>query len=154
MAHYYQCWNASLTASVHSHPLCGLRKHSASSNECQWVPLFQHWGIQWHTFASWVLLVSDTILPDCPSAAICHLAKKCNRVLVGRFNLCHTTSICLWCHGIHRKIEDVTFRAALVPLLKLHSSKKLNWVIWAQRISFSNNCWQGSSFHFVAGPPT
>ena len=34
----------------------------------------------------------------CPSAAICHTATKCNRmILVGKINLyCHPTNICLW----------------------------------------------------------
>lgn len=36
------------------------------------------------------------LFADCPSAGICHLATKCNRILVGRFNLyCNTTNICL-----------------------------------------------------------
>jgi len=34
--------------------------------------------------------MSDDILTNCPSAAICHTATKCNRILVERFNLdCH-----------------------------------------------------------------
>ena len=37
---------------------------------------------------------SASILSDCPSAAICHMAKKCNGILVGRFILyCRTTNI-------------------------------------------------------------
>jgi len=36
---------------------------------------------------------SDAMLSDCPSAAICHLATKCNGVLVGRFSFyCHATN--------------------------------------------------------------
>ena len=39
----------------------------------------------------------NTIGSDFPSAAICHTAAKCYRILVGRFNLhCHTTNIRLW----------------------------------------------------------
>jgi len=30
--------------------------------------------------------MSSTILPDCPSAAICCTATKCNGILVGNFN--------------------------------------------------------------------
>jgi len=38
--------------------------------------------------------LSDCILSDCPSAAICCMTKKHNRILVGRFNLCcHPTNI-------------------------------------------------------------
>ena len=37
---------------------------------------------------------SDTILSDCPSAAICHGATKGIGILLGRFNpYCHTTNI-------------------------------------------------------------
>ena len=44
--------------------------------------------------------MSDAILSDCPSAAICHMARKCNGILAGRFNpYCHTTNIHLWYHG-------------------------------------------------------
>ena len=43
--------------------------------------------------------VSDAILSDCPSAAICHMATTGNRMSMGRFSLyCHTTNIRLWCH--------------------------------------------------------
>ena len=40
--------------------------------------------------------MSDAILSDCPFAANCCTATKCNGILVGRFNLyCYTTNICL-----------------------------------------------------------
>jgi len=44
---------------------------------------FLHGGIQFHTFASYTHLISDAILLDCPSAAICHMATKCNGILAG-----------------------------------------------------------------------
>ena len=45
--------------------------------------------------------MSDTILSDCPSDAICHTATTCNGILVGRFNLyCCATNIHLWCPGL------------------------------------------------------
>ena len=38
-----------------------------------------------------LISTSGAILSDGPSAAICHTATKCNRILAGRFNLyCHT----------------------------------------------------------------
>ena len=44
--------------------------------------------------------MSDTILSECLSADSCHVARECNGVLVGRFNLyCFTTNICLCCGG-------------------------------------------------------
>ena len=43
--------------------------------------------------------MSDTILSDCPSAAICCTATKCDRILAERFCLyCHSTNIHLWYH--------------------------------------------------------
>jgi len=91
--------NAPPTASLCSHPLFGLHKHSASVDECQWVPLFVQRNSMTHLWTK-CTLTSDRILSNCPSAAICHTATKCNGIPVGRFNLyCHTTNICLWCHG-------------------------------------------------------
>ena len=43
--------------------------------------------------------MSDVILSDCSSAAICHTA-ICNGILARRFNFdCHTANICPWYHG-------------------------------------------------------
>ena len=43
--------------------------------------------------------MSDAILSDCSSAAICHTATKCNEILLGCLNLhCNTITACL-CHG-------------------------------------------------------
>ena len=70
------------------HPLFGLQKHSGSANECQWLPLFLHGGIQVHTFTPYVI--------PC-QVPFCHMATKYSRILVGRFNLyCHLTNICLY----------------------------------------------------------
>ena len=95
----------SLTASPCSHQLFGLYNCSASINECQWVQFFLHGGIPWHAVASVV----------CPSAAICHMARKYNGILVVRLNLyCHPSNICLWHCGPNSKMGGITFRAALV----------------------------------------
>ena len=57
-------------------------------------------GIQFHTLCSKCSSMSDAILLECPSAAICHTTTNCNGTLVGRFNLCcHPTTNSLWCHG-------------------------------------------------------
>ena len=56
--------------------------------------------------------ISDIILSDCPSAAICHMATKRNGILVGRFNLyCHTTASGVV--GQQNKVGGITFGAAL-----------------------------------------
>jgi len=40
--------------------------------------------------------VLDVTLSDYPFAAVCHVARKCNGVLSGKFNLyCRSTTICL-----------------------------------------------------------
>jgi len=70
-------------------------------SKCQWVAMGA-------IFTTWSNLVtrlyfirtstSDPILSDCSSAAMCHMATKCNRILAGRFNFCcHTTNIRIWC---------------------------------------------------------
>lgn len=44
--------------------------------------------------------VSDAILSNCSTAAICHTATTCNKISVGKFHLyCHPTNICHWHHG-------------------------------------------------------
>ena len=44
--------------------------------------------------------MSDAILSDCSSVAVCHTAAKCNATLERRFNLCcHTTNIHFWWCG-------------------------------------------------------
>lgn len=85
------------TASLCSHLLFGLHKHSASIDGYQWMLFFPQWGIQWHTFTSDALSCQTHFL-DCPSAVI--TAIQHNGTLAGRFNLYfHNTSICLWCRG-------------------------------------------------------
>ena len=69
-------------------------------SKCQWMSM----GAIFSTWKNSVKLLcfihTDTILSDCPSAAICHTARNCNGILVGRFNFyCHPTYIHLWCHG-------------------------------------------------------
>jgi len=80
--------------SLCSHPLVGLHKHSANVDECLRVPFFSAGRISYtpllHTHSH--VRCCSVRLPLC-----CHCtAMKCNRVLVGRFNLfCLYTNICL-----------------------------------------------------------
>ena len=69
------------------------------------VPFFSVWrnSVKHLCFicTSMSAFMSDAIVTDCPSAAICHTATKCNRTLLGGFNLyCHITNICLWCRCV------------------------------------------------------
>ena len=56
-----------LTASLYSHALFGLQKHSEIINEYQWVQLFLHEGIQWYIFASSIL---SCLIPFCQTAPL------------------------------------------------------------------------------------
>ena len=61
--------------------------------------------------------MSETILSDCPSAAICHTATNCNEVLAGRISLCCRTTICASdIMDQHSKTGRNTFRTALAAL--------------------------------------
>jgi len=110
------CWNAPSTISLCSTSLFVLHKILANIGECQRVPLFCMEELN-----DTVLLhmhFHDAILSDCPSAAICHTATRCNGILVGRFNLyCHAISIHLWHCGQHSNMGGFTFGAALVVSL-------------------------------------
>ena len=91
------CWN-SPPHCTHLHCLFSLHVHKC------WLMSMDAFSSTWRNSATYLCFVctsmSDIILLDCPSAAICHTATKRNRILVGRFNLyCHTTNIHLWCCG-------------------------------------------------------
>ena len=114
--HY--CWNTPPTASLCSHPRFDLHKCSASIDECQWISLF--FSAQRNSVTPLCFIctsMSDTILSDCPSAAICCIVTTCDRILAGRFSLCcYITNICLWLVGQRHKIGGITFGAALIQL--------------------------------------
>ena len=94
------CWNVPRTASLCSRPLFGFHKCSTSIHDCHCVQFFSAWRNSVSHLFFICTSTSDTILSDCPSAVICSTAIKYNGILVRRFNLyCHTTNICLWCHG-------------------------------------------------------
>ena len=90
----------------------GLHKCSSSIDECQWVPFLLHRGVPLHN-CSILTSRSDTILSNCLSAAIHHMATKRNRMLVGRFKpFCHSTNICLWCCGQTSKNKRHYFQSS------------------------------------------
>jgi len=80
-----------------SHP------RSASFSVCQRVTFFSVWRNEFTHFCFICTSVLDTILTDCPSAAICQTATTWDGILSGRFNLYYCNSsnniICLWHHG-------------------------------------------------------
>ena len=101
--------------SLCSHPLFGLHKHSASTNECQWVPFF---STQWNSLTHFCFIhtsVSDASLSDCPSAATCHTATEYNGILAGR--LTSTAIPPTSTFGImsqQNKVGGITLRAVLI----------------------------------------
>ena len=145
------CWNAPPTASLWSHPLFCLQKHSADFHECQWMRSFLHGRIQWHTFVSYAL---PCHMPSCQTAALLPSVtqqQKCNGILVRRFSFyCHITKIHLWCHGLNQqKIGGITFGAALVAVyLYSWNSFSSQWCRMLQVAvckTFINKQWKISS---------
>ena len=90
---------------LHPVPHCAHIHCLVSRNICkhQWLTvgaIFSMWRNSFPHLCFIGTSMSDAILSDWPSAAICHIATKCNRVLVGRFNLyCCTNNVHLWRHG-------------------------------------------------------
>jgi len=82
------------------------------------MPFFSAWRNSIPHLSFTCTSMSGTILLDCPSAAVCHMAAKCNVILVEMFNLyCCTTNIHLDVMGQHHKIEGITFGAALMQIV-------------------------------------
>jgi len=89
---------------------CHCWNSSPTSTDCSPEMFRRHWWMSvgaffpaWRNLVTPLCLVhtpmSDAILSDCLSVAICHTATTYIRVVAGRFNLyCHTTIIRLWCH--------------------------------------------------------
>jgi len=95
-------------------------------SKCQWR--------QWVThLCSIRTSMSDIVVSDHPSAAICHTATTWNGMLVGRFSLdCHPTNIHPDVMGQQHKTAGITFRVALV-----RSLYQQNWLQW--RIAFTSD---------------
>ena len=76
--------------SLGSHPLASLHQVQQASMGA----IFSICGNSMTHLCFIHISMSDTIVPDCPSAAIGYTATTCNGILVGRFDLyCHTTNI-------------------------------------------------------------
>ena len=80
---------------------------------------FLHGGIQWHIFALCTSM-SDAILSDYPSAAICRTATKCNGILVESSVSTATppTSTSDFV-GQHNKVGGIAFGAVLTYMTSL-----------------------------------
>jgi hypothetical protein len=109
------CWNAPPTASLCSHPLFGLRKRSASVDECQRGPIFfSLGGIQWHTSASYAIPCQ---MPFCYNAPLLlsvtrqqNLTNHCENSTSTAISLASVSNIM----GQHNNIGGITFRTLFV----------------------------------------
>jgi len=86
-------------AHIHCLLFINIQQALRNVNECHFLLCG---GVQWYTFASYTFPCQ---MPFCltgpPFAAICHMATKCNGILVGRPSLyCLSTNICIWCCGL------------------------------------------------------
>lgn len=114
--HCLHSWNAPPTALFCSRPLTDLHKQSRSINVCQWVPLFPHGWIQWHTFISYTLPCQTSFCktpPLLPSVVQPQNELECwwegsnSTAILPTFTSDHTSQ---------RKIGGITFGAAHVLL--------------------------------------
>lgn len=80
------------------HPVLGLRDKPVWMNISRCIfPMLRN---STAPFSFTHTSMPDRMLWDCPSAASCLMAIRCNRTLARKFVLyCYTTSICLWQRG-------------------------------------------------------
>ena len=126
--HCHRCWNTPSTPSLCSHVLLGLHKRSASIDECQWVQLFPHKGIQFYTFVSKALSCQ---IPFCHTAPLltfcCCVTEGTGYWWEGSNSTAVPPTSTPNTGGQHWKIGSVTFRAALVYyILKVHCKRYWN----------------------------
>ena len=63
--------------------------------------------------------MSDIVLSDCPSAAICHMEAKCNRILLGKLNLyCCVPPSASDVMGQHNKKGGIPLRASHIYIIQ------------------------------------
>jgi len=96
----------------------------ASTNATKWHFYLDQWTNSVFHLCFIHTFIPDTILSECPSAAICHMAITYKGIWVGRFNFCcHTTASDIM--GQHHKIGGITFGAALVVLPDMKSGIRI-----------------------------
>ena len=129
----HHCWNTLPTASLCWRTLFVLCKHSASVDECQWVPVFLHGRIHWQILAL-------RALP--PQTSFCQTAPLLPSVTwqqhVKGYWQEGWTSTASNVMGQHNKIGDVVLGAAHVvlrtelccahPEILLMSEEKTTWL--------------------------
>jgi len=122
--HSCRCWNAQPTASLHTNPLFGFHKHSASINECQQVQYFPHRRIHWHAFTSSTLPHQAPFCqtaPLLPSVTQQQIVREC--WWEGLSSTAIPPPFASDIVGQHNKTGDVIFGAALLYIYK-HSHDK------------------------------
>jgi len=72
---------------------------STNVQKCWWMSMgviFSAWRNSVTQLCSLCTFMPDAILPDCPSAAICHTATKWKRIVAGRFSLYQHSPLMSW----------------------------------------------------------
>ena len=105
------------TTSLCSHPLLGPRKCLESIDECQWVSSFSTWRNSIPHLRFIHTSMSDAILSDCPSAAICHTATNVTEYWwEGSTSTAIPPTSVSDVVGRHGKVGGFSFRAALIQM--------------------------------------
>ena len=104
-----------------SHPLFCLHQHSASTDECQWVPFFLHGGI--HTFASFALLCQMPLYQTAPLLpSVTWQQNAMGYWQEGSTSTASTTTSTSDIMDQHHKMVGITFGAALINTTPKHSA--------------------------------
>ena len=136
------CWNTPPTASPCPHPLFGLHKCSASTNECQWVQCF-HGRIQWHTFASHALPYQMSF---CQTAPLVPSVTEQQHVMGYWWKGSTSTAAppsALGITGWHNKTGDITFGAALIHGVLETNQNVYLYNLWKKRLKIPGR-WEKS----------
>jgi len=118
------CWNAPSTV------LTPTVRSPETFSKHWWMPLGAIFSPPRNSVTHFCYIstsISDTILSNCPSTAICFTATKWNGILVGRFNLysippTSASGVVIW----HYKIRGTTFRATLIHIVFLPAPESTN----------------------------
>ena len=131
---------------AHIHCLVSINIHQASRtiNGCRFF-FFSAWRNSMTHFFFSCLSMADTILSDCPSTAICHIATNLHGVKVQPLLPYYQhLPLTLWANII--KKGNIIFEAALV--LKLHISWNLSWEYFIWPVNFTTSFqWSKSEVH-------
>jgi len=124
--HHRLSWNTPPTASLHSHPLFGLHKCSASFDECQQALFFPPGGIQRHPFASYTFPYQT---PFCHAAPLLPSVTWQQNIMECWWEGSASTSVSSTFTsdivGQHYEIGGISFRSAISEVYSLRESRSV-----------------------------